>query len=92
MTDKQETKHAYARSRSNDGLCLNTPWHVGFHTEIAETYQPDMARYEAWRVCENTGRHVAWVATREHAYAIVEAMNAWSGFCPGEDKGREGGA
>ena len=81
MTIEQETNHAFARSLSNAELGINTPWHVGFHTELADytiagTYQPDMVRFEAWRICDKTGKHIAFACTREAAYAIVDAMNA----------------
>lgn len=78
---EQKNEARIGGSALNAGLGINAPWHVGFHTELADytiagTYQPDMVRFEAWRICDKTGTHVAFASTRELAYAIVEAMNA----------------
>lgn len=59
---------------------MNLPWHEGFINQIADNlttgnFQPDMVRYEAWNVCDSTGRHVALACSKEHQMSIVSAAN-----------------
>jgi hypothetical protein len=57
------------------------PWHLGFHNEIADNLcegvnQESMVRYKVWSICDNAGRHVAWVCSPEHAAVILDAANS----------------